>query len=102
MATKAQNKTTKKKKAVPQKKTLKERFAALKRTLEHKEDYGDEMDMTRKENIRFIVGVVLCLVSSFIILSLVSHLFTGAEDQKIISNPDAIATNWMGSWGGEI
>ena len=102
MATKAQNKTTKKKKAVPQKKTLKERFAALKRTLEHKEDFGDEMDMTRKENIRFIVGVVLCLVSSFIILSLVSHLFTGAEDQKIISNPDAIATNWMGNWGAEI
>ena len=102
MATKAQNKTTKKKKAVPQKKTLKERFAALKRTLEHKEDYGDEMDMTRKENIRFIVGVVLCLISSFIILSLVSHLFTGAEDQKIISNPDAIATNWMGNWGAEV
>lgn len=102
MATKAQNKTTKKKKVVPQKKTLKERFAALKRTLEHKEDYGDEMDMTRKENIRFIVGVVLCLISSFIILSLVSHLFTGAEDQKIISNPDAIATNWMGNWGAEI
>ncbi|MEE1088694.1 MAG: DNA translocase FtsK 4TM domain-containing protein, partial [Bacteroidaceae bacterium] len=70
--------------------------------MEHKDDFGDEMDMTRKENIRFIVGIVLCLVSSFIILSLVSHLFTGAEDQKIISNPDAIATNWMGNWGAEI
>lgn len=102
MASKAQNKTTKKKKAVPQKKTLKERFVALKRTLENKDDSADEMDVTRKENIRFIVGVILCLVSSFIILSLVSHLFTGAEDQKIISNPDAIATNWMGNWGAEI
>ena len=102
MTTRTQNKTNKKRKAVPQKTSFKDRMSSLKKLLTNNEENSDEMEVTRKENIRFIIGVVLCLVSSFIILSLVSHLFTGAEDQKIISNPDAIATNWMGNWGAEI
>lgn len=102
MAQRTQNKTTKKRKAAPAKTGLKDRIFALKNIFNRNEENNDEMDMTRRENIRFIVGVILCLISSFIILSLVSHLFTGAEDQKIISNPDAIASNWMGNWGAEI
>ncbi len=102
MATRTQNKTTKKKKTAPQKSSFNINFATLKQMVSHNNEDDDEADMTRRENIRFIVGVVLCLVSSFIILSLVSYLFTGAEDQKLLSNPEAIATNWMGNWGAEV
>ena len=101
MSQRVQNKQVKKKKNAPKKKTAKELFSSLKQMFVIKEQ-DDEMEITRRENIRFIVGAVLSLISSFIILSLVSHIFTGAEDQKLLSDPDAIAANWMGNWGAEI
>ncbi len=74
----------------------------FKESFKNQEDADVETDMTRRENIRFLLGALLCLVSCFILLSLVSHLFTGDEDQVLLTNPDAIAANWMGNWGAKL
>ncbi|MBQ1634355.1 MAG: DNA translocase FtsK 4TM domain-containing protein [Bacteroidaceae bacterium] len=61
--------------------------------------------MTRQENIRFIVGAILSIVSAFILLALVSYLFTGAEDQKLFTDQgfeQYTAANWMGVWGAKL
>ncbi|MBR6047033.1 MAG: DNA translocase FtsK 4TM domain-containing protein [Bacteroidaceae bacterium] len=60
--------------------------------------------MTRQENIRFIVGAILSIVSAFILLALVSYLFTGAEDQKLFTDQGSeqyTAANWMGRYGSK-
>ena len=78
-------------------------IAGLKKAFRNQEDMDTaDMDMTRRENIRFLMGALLCLVSCFILLSLVSHLFTGDEDQVLLTTPDAIAANWMGNWGAAL
>lgn len=82
--------------------TAKKSLNWIKNAFKTPEDEIPEMEMTRRENIRFLVGAVMCLVSCFILLSLVSHLFTGGEDQILLTNPDAIATNWMGNWGASL
>ena len=61
--------------------------------------------MTRQENIRLIVGAILSIVSAFILLALVSYLFTGAEDQKLFTDQgfeQYTAANWMGVWGAKL
>ena len=78
-------------------------IAGLKKAFRNQEDMDTaDMDMTQRENIRFLMGALLCLVSCFILLSLVSHLFTGDEDQILLTTPDAIAANWMGNWGAAL
>lgn len=58
----------------------------------------DDADaMPKAEITRFCIGAVLFVVSSFILLSITSHLFTATEDSTWI--PGERAHNWMGTLG---
>lgn len=55
--------------------------------------------------LRGLVGIMLIFVSIYILLSLISFFFTGAEDQSFVANhADASihATNWAGNMGANI
>ncbi len=62
---------------------------------------GDKDEpLERKEATRMAFGVVLLALSAFTLLSLVSHLFTGGEDQKVLQNHYwSSAVNWAGYVG---
>ena len=62
---------------------------------------GDKDEpMGRGESIRMGVGVLLLALSAFTLLSLVSHLFTGGEDQKVLQHQYmSSASNWAGYVG---
>ena len=54
----------------------------------------------RNEALRIAMGVMLLVVAAFTLLSLVSHLFTGGEDQKVLQNAyEGTAKNWTGYIG---
>ena len=56
--------------------------------------------LSRSEAISMAVGVMLLAVAAFTLLSLVSHLITGGEDQKVLqSHLVRNAHNWAGYWG---
>ena len=77
----------------------------FKENVSDQNDISNEHDMTRQENIRFIVGAILSIVSAFILLALVSYLFTGAEDQKLFTDQgfeQYTVANWMGVWGAKL
>ena len=54
-------------------------------------------NMSNAEITRFCIGAVLFIVSCFIFLSLVSHLFTATEDSTWVEGDRA--HNWMGTLG---
>ena len=62
-----------------------------------------EIDLDKKaehnDNIKFVWGFILVCFSLYILLSLVSHFFTGAEDQRLLRNYDLPATNWGKKYG---
>ena len=58
---------------------------------------SEEDAMKHDEVVRFSLGGVLFIVSVFVLLSIVSHLFTGAEDQSWTAG--SRAHNWMGTMG---
>ncbi len=62
---------------------------------------GNKEDpMDRGEAIRIAAGVVLLAIAAFTLLSLVSHLLTGGEDQKALqSGLFGDAKNWAGYVG---
>ena len=108
MANKKSDKNTtlkKKKKTAPSRRNS---FFSIwnwfKENVSDQNDISNEHDMTRQENIRFIVGAILSIVSAFILLALVSYLFTGAEDQKLFTDQGSeqyTAANWMGRYGSK-
>ena len=56
-----------------------------------------------KDNLRFVWGAVFAILSLAILIALISHIFTGAEDQKCITGGSHTATNWMfGEWGYKV
>ena len=64
------------------------------------EEVNDSKRIEHKDNVRFIVGIILAVVSVALMLALVSHIFTGKEDQKLlIPGSDVKPTNWLGSFG---
>ncbi len=67
----------------------------------HEALMGDhESPMNRAEAIRVACGVILLAVAAFTLLSLVSHLITGGEDQKVLqSGAFSGAKNWAGYIG---
>lgn len=57
----------------------------------------DSGGMTNAEITRFCIGALLFIISSFILLSITSHLFTAIEDSTWIEGDRA--HNWMGVLG---
>ena len=56
--------------------------------------------LQRTEAIRIAIGVLLLALSAFTLLSLVSHLLTGGEDQKVLQHGYlGDAHNWAGYIG---
>lgn len=64
------------------------------------DDLTDEERIKRQSNRRFLFGLILLICSFAILLSMVSHLFTGAADQKVETGADA--TNWLGLVGYKV
>ncbi len=62
---------------------------------------GDKDEpMTREESVRMVAGVLLLALAAFTLLALVSHLFTGGEDQKVLQGGYVgSARNWVGYLG---
>ncbi len=62
---------------------------------------GDKKKGKGEGNERFVWGAVLALVAIYVLLAMISHLFTGADDQKLFqeSVTPYTAKNWMGPWG---
>lgn len=65
----------------------------------------------RNERVRFILGVLVAFIGVFILLTMVSFLFTGASDQSIIENKSFFELindksikieNWTGAGGAYI
>ena len=54
-------------------------------------------DLPKSEIFRFCIGAVIFVISSFILLSIVSHFFTAAEDSTWVEGERA--HNWMGTLG---
>ena len=64
------------------------------------DEVNDSKKIEHKDNIRFVVGVIISAVSIALLLALVSHVFTGKEDQKLLAcGSDASPANWLGSFG---
>ena len=66
----------------------------------------EEVDPNKKaehgDNLRFVWGAVMATLSLAILIALVSHVFTGAEDQKYVTSESYTAANWLGRWGYEV
>ena len=67
--------------------------------IKSKDDVADEVRDEHRDNLRFVWGTVLATLSLAILIALVSHIFTGAEDQKFVTSESYTATNWLGLWG---
>ena len=52
-----------------------------------------------KDNLRFVWGAVLAILSFAILVALVSHIFTGARDMAHINDSSYTVANWLGRWG---
>ena len=65
-------------------------------------DVDPEVRGEHKDNLRFVWGAVLAVLSLAILIALVSHVFTGAEDQKYVASDSYTAANWLGRWGYEV
>ena len=62
---------------------------------------GDADDrLSRRESVGMALGVVLLAIAAFTLLSLISHLLTGGEDQKVLQGGYiGDAHNWAGYIG---
>ena len=66
------------------------------------EDVDPKKRVEHGDNLRFVWGAVLAILSLGILIALVSHIFTGAEDQKYVTSESYTAANWLGRWGYEV
>ncbi|MBO7120033.1 MAG: DNA translocase FtsK 4TM domain-containing protein [Bacteroidaceae bacterium] len=66
------------------------------------EDVNPKKKGEHSDNMRFVWGAVLATLSLAILIALISHIFTGAEDQKYVTSDSYTAANWLGRWGYEV
>lgn len=64
-----------------------------------KEVAREGKDLLCSENVRFVIGLVVLLLSLYIILSYISFFFTGTVDQSIIEDSTSPVRK-VGNWGG--
>lgn len=71
----------------------------FRKSIKNDSDIDAEKNTDHSDNIKFVWGFVLASISLCVFLALFSHLFTGAEDQKLINHPELPAANWVGKMG---
>ena len=71
----------------------------FKTSMKNQDDADAGKKAEHRENKLFVFGFILACFSLCLFLALTSHFFTGAEDQKLLSNPELPAHNWLGKFG---
>ena len=77
-------------------------FSWFRSNINDDEEVDPKKKGEHKDNLRFVWGAVLAILSLAILIALVSHVFTGAEDQKYVTSESYTAANWLGRWGYEV
>ena len=72
-------------------------FRWFRTSIKNQDDDNSEKNPEHSDNIKFVWGFIIACFSLCVLLALISHFFTGAEDQKLLSHPDLPATNWLGN-----
>ena len=91
-----------KRKAAAKQATWKQALSWFRTNINSKEDLDPKVSQEHKDNRRFVWGAVLATLSLAVLVALVSHIFTGAEDQKMVNSDTYTAANWLGRWGYEV
>jgi S-DNA-T family DNA segregation ATPase FtsK/SpoIIIE len=71
----------------------------FRKSIKNDSDIDAEKNSEHSDNLKFVWGFILASISLCVFLALFSHIFTGAEDQKLIKHPELPAANWLGKLG---
>ncbi len=71
----------------------------FRKSIKNDSDIDAEKNTDHSDNMKFVWGFILASISLCVFLALFSHIFTGAEDQKLINHPELPAANWVGKTG---
>ncbi len=71
----------------------------FRKSIKNDSDIDAEKNTDHSDNMKFVWGFILASISLCVFLALFSHIFTGAEDQKLINHPELPAANWVGKMG---
>lgn len=74
-------------------------FSRIMGGIKETDEVAPEVRGRHRDNLRFVWGAILALLSLAVLIALVSHVFTGAEDQKYVTDDSYTAANWLGLWG---
>ena len=99
MTTKNSTKKYKTRSARKEPSPLKKAFSWFKTSIKNQDEEDAEKKGEHSDNLKFVWGFILACLSLCLLLALISHFFTGAEDQKLLSHPELPATNWLGKFG---
>ncbi len=99
MTTKNSTKKYKNRSARKEPSPLKKAFSWFKTSIKNQDEEDAEKKGEHSDNLKFVWGFILACISLCLLLALISHFFTGAEDQKLLSHPELPATNWLGKFG---
>ena len=99
MTTKNSTKKYKNRSARKEPSPLKKAFSWFKTSIKNQDEEDAEKKGEHSDNLKFVWGFILACLSLCLLLALISHFFTGAEDQKLLSHPELPATNWLGKFG---
>lgn len=100
MNNKKTNKTQKNNKpSKKEKKGFHSWFSRFKKDLNSKDELSYKEAKKHNDNRKFLYGAILAILSIALFLAMVSHLFTGDEDQKLKDDALHTASNWLGSMG---
>lgn len=71
----------------------------FRKSIKNDSDIDAEKNTDHSDNMKFVWGFILASISLCVFLALFSHFFTGAEDQRLLTNPELPAANWVGKMG---
>ena len=78
---------------------IKKAFGWFKTNIKNQDDTDPEKTAEHSDNMKFVWGFILACLSLCVFLALFSHIFTGADDQRLINHPELPAANWLGKFG---
>ena len=92
--------TGKKRKATGTKQSVLTRSLSwFRSSISDQSEIDPEVRSEHGDNLRFVWGTVLAVLSLAILIALISHIFTGASDMAHINSDSYTAANWLGLWG---